>query len=259
MGALGHPLRRLSRAGDLLQAAGRRVEVHSVPGHDHGAQVDPLPAAAYVYGPDAADQLLLPPVDEHGNKLLYVSSINASVTGVSPDGSLELSVGLKMGATVESSDGDPNHVFPIDIAGTFSTAVKTPVTPHVPSGVTWDIGEPGLPQRSSSLPSKTLPGAVEGRTATIGSNSFTFDNTRLNALDPNTQSGQRYLATTLTTFLFGVDKNGQDILDNEEDPNLWDPGHYYDYTQNELPNGLAPFPDFSPGIADISMDMTIDR
>jgi len=213
----------------------------AIPGTIQGPS--PADDDGYLYGPPGADSR----VDVRD---LVANSIDARVTGLGADGSLNFSVDLKLGATVAQhvTVGAPAFSFPVDIAGTFSTAVKLPVAPQSPDGLSWVSG---LPERPSYLPAKTLSGAVEGSTATIGSNRFTFDNTRLDAVSP-TDPG-RSVAVSIAPLMVGTDKYGVTLLQD------WPWQDNFAPWISGVLDGSQPFPQIPSGAADVSMDMTIDQ
>lgn len=177
-----------------------------------------------------------------------VNSVSAALVGMRSSGELELETKLSLGVTIARGDGF--YEFPVDFSGTFSTAVKAPITPRIQDDVSWDIGDP-VPERRSYLPTKPLPGAAEGSTTTVGSEKFVFDTSRLEALP--TDNDARSLGVSLSTFLFGVDKYGQNILLDQP----WAEG-YGAYLSGML-DGSLPFFPMTPGVADLSIDMTVDR
>ncbi|MEV5000764.1 hypothetical protein [Nocardioides sp. LML1-1-1.1] len=197
---------------------------------------------SYLYAPD------MEPARRLNVEDLAVKSISAKLSGIRADGSLDLSVDLALGATLAIGNGNPDLQFPIDIKGTFSTAVKMPITPQV-SGISWDIGEPPS-KRSPMMPTKPLAGAVEGGRTSVGSNAFTFDTGRLDAMPPG---DGRSLAVSLLTFLYGSDKYGADVLLDQP----W--GDYYNAFINGMLDGSASFPAIAEGVSEVGVDMTVDK
>lgn len=176
-----------------------------------------------------------------------VNKVAAKLTGLGSKGELEVAVDLGLDLDVVRGD----HVgvsFPLGVSGTFSTAVKAPFAPPT-HNVPWDIGKVPPAQHRSYLPSSTLPGAVEGSTATVGSTDVDIDVSQLK--DANTDS--KGLAASLYMFLYGIDPWGLGVVGDEPDNPL-----YYQWS-NEIRDGTRSF--FAPdrGVADVGVDMTIDR
>ena len=217
----------------------------SVATRPDGSQFHPIPSTF-------SDFFLYDPSREPSGQLnaedLVVNEVGARLKDVRADGALDLEIDLALGLTLQQGDGSATHQFPVDLAGTFTTVAKAPITPDA-SGVPWDIGEPP-PRRPSYLPARPLRGAVEGESATVGSNTFSFDTRRLDALqDPE----QRWMAANLATFIFGMDKYGTTLIGDQPWFDAY--SRYFD----DVTYGRQSFLPMAPGLAESSIDQTIDK
>lgn len=213
--------------------------------HSDGSRYNPPPGTfpAYFYSPraDAAPGRRLDLTD------VTVKSVSASLTGLGARGELGLETKMTLDARIVRGDGGLVDI-PVGISGTFSTAAKGVITTPT-ANVPWDIGaRPG--PRSSYLPAKALPGAVEGATTTLGSATPIIDTSRLDALP---QGDSRGVATTLYGALYDLDKYGQSVIVDEPWFDLYNAAIF------GMIDGSGSFFPPDPGAADVSVDMTIDR
>lgn len=188
--------------------------------------------------------------------------VKATVTGLSADGSLELSTELASTQTASNA-----HVRPPDNAttcpgitmdGTFGTAPKERVTPQPPPAGSITMTDtfsgaqrsytPGLPVRQPKvyLPTRPLSGAVEGGRATIGSNWFD-----VRVPSPGTPGSAR-CGGELNLFFYGADDQGQPNFRTEVAD--WDAFEWW-FLDPSGPGGQP----IVPGLADFSIDVTVDR
>lgn len=191
--------------------------------------------------------------DDPGQTLVIenakVKSVEAALADLTPNGALKLRVDLDIDLDVVRGDHQPGVQFPLGVSGTFTTEVKAPFAPTT-ANVPWDVGKVQPAKHPSYLPPTTLPGAVEGATSTVGSSEVDIDVSRLNDV---TDAQAKGIATSLYSFLYGVDPWGQGIVFDE--PN----GEQYSQWSGNVSQGLAPFFPPDRGVADVSADMTIER
>ena len=178
-----------------------------------------------------------------------VKSVKAALSGLTVSGALELRVDLDLDLDVVRGDHEPGVQFPLGVSGTFTTQVKAPFAPPT-TNVPWDVGQVKPAKHPSYLPTTTLSGAVEGATSTVGSSDVDIDVSRL---DDVTDAQAKGIATSLYSFLYGVDPWGQGIVFDEP----W--GDQYSQWSGNASQGLASFFPPDRGVADVSADMTIER
>lgn len=169
-------------------------------------------------------------------KGLVASKVKAAVTGVNPDGSLEVEQTLDL-------DGDLAAVNIISNRETFAcqvglspTATTSPKTLRAPDDSLKfggkRVGVPPAPDKDY-LPNKALTGAVEGGTATVGANRFGID----------LSGGAPVCRVGLVQALYGFNPEGLTTA----------------FELGASPFGSTkPFP-IAEGLADLSVDLTVDK
>lgn len=179
---------------------------------------------------------------------LTVNSLDGSLAGIAPNGELQLSVDLDLDLDVVRADHAPGVEFPLGVRGTFTTTAKAPFAPSTAT-VPWDIGRTPPARHASYLPPKTLAGATEGSSSTLGSTDAEIDVSRLDKL---TNTDAKGIATNLYGLLYGIDPWGLGVVYDEPD------APQYNQWVSSVMDGSGRF--FPPGrnVADVSVDMTID-
>ncbi len=200
----------------------------------------PLPGTTIAPWPGSLG-LRLSGLDNMGVKDAVAQQIEVETSGVASDGSLELATQLVSGMKTDpapQSNGQPNTAFTCDVnvGGTFGTAAKQTVdvvAPTLANGYT-----PFVPARQEKvyLPTRTLTGAVEGGTATVGSNWFE-------------------VGIPATTSRCGGAVNGQFYGYGFHDPAGDTANLNLVLSGPQPPAGLP----IVPGLVDLSLDMTVDR
>lgn len=173
-------------------------------------------------------------------KNFVAASVEAAVSGVNPDGSLEIEQTLALTGDLtqeaQTSPAPPGSEFtcPISASPAASTAPKTLRAPD--DSLTYGgkpVGVPPAPDKVY-LPTKPLSGAVEGGTATVGANRFSV-----------TLSGGSLLCkTAILQAVYGFDPTGA----------------VYAFKRGASPFGSSakPFP-IADGLLDLSVDLTVDK
>lgn len=200
--------------------------------------------------------LALPFIGLRGMRMeeFVAQQVQASVTAVAADGSLKLGTSLTSTQTATNAyDRPPDEqtICPdVKLHGRFSTEPKQIITPEAPEGLTqtelWSgltrDYVPEVPERQTQvyLPTRPLSGAVEGGSATIGSNWFDLE-------VPATGGGR--CGGDLNALFYGADENG----DWNANPTYTDPDTFEWWLLDN------PFLTISPGLADLSLDVTVDK
>lgn len=182
--------------------------------------------------------------------------VKARITGVEADGSLSLTTELKSTQTISNAhrtpgDATDDTVCPgVEIDGTFGTDPKQIVTAEPPPEGTFTMTDtfsgaqrnytPAMPARQSKayLPGRTLSGAVEGGSVTVGSNWF----------DVMAPQGECRSEVHQQFYGYGDDGTANFKTYIED----WDNFEWW---------WLDPAPDapYPRGLTDLSLDVTVDK
>lgn len=196
-------------------------------------------------------------LDKMGMTNMIARELSVRVSGVAPDGSLEMATDLDSTMDADPGplpNGNPNPRFlcrNMGVTGTFGTAAKDlaataaePPAIAAQPGSPADFYRPRVPKRQDKvyLPTRNLTGAIEGGTATIGSNSFTIRVPKSAASCGGVVNTQFYG--------YGFHDGGS-------------PGAELQDLANFFPTGFSIFPPpegypIVPGLSDLSLDVTVD-
>lgn len=180
-------------------------------------------------------------------KEFVASMVSATAVNVTDDGRLRLRTSLATNLSIDfvntlAGTTIAHCLFKVD--ATLDSRAKQMVRPEkLLFDGKWVLGAPPPIPAGALAPTRPLSGAIEGGTATLGTNSFHIENRDL----PQTP----VCYVSLPIALFGFDENGRNQAENREDVN--------GYTASPNFQTLRKWPPISRGVADLSVDMTIDK
>jgi hypothetical protein len=201
----------------------------------------PFPGTTTVPWPGSLGQRI-GGLDNMGVRDAVAQQVEVETSGVAADGSLELGTRLtsRMKTDPAPQNGQPNTVFTcnVNVSGTFGTAGKQIVDivpPTLPNGY-----QPLMPARQDKvyLPTRNLTGAVEGGTATVGSNRFDV--------------GIPTIAATRCGGVVNTQFYGYGVYNGNDRAN------FAAGSSGGGDSGPEGYP-IVPGLADMSLDMTVDK